>query len=490
MDVTTAPAPAAFSPVDVLVLTVTEPPQPLTGPARRADRLLEGLISRAIDDGEITGKAGELILFHTPPAAGGQDSAPRRVAVVGVGDGADHLDWRAAGRAAAKAAGDLKAETVTLAAAPSDGPVEVGAFVDGFGTGAYRFVKFKSDAEERPSAKLTIAGGGATPSDLDHAALTVDAVNRARDLANSPANHMTPLDLADHASKLAADIDGLECEVLEEPALEALGAGALLSVARGSELPARLIVLRYEPQTVARESETLGIVGKAVTFDTGGISIKASSGMEEMKLDMAGGAAALEGAALIARLGLPVRLICAVPAAENMPSGTATKPGDVVTAMNGKTIEVINTDAEGRLILADALAWLTTQGASRLINFATLTGAIVVALGEVYAGLFGSDDEWLQDVRRAGEASGDLSWPMPLHEGYRPLIESRVADLANAAKKRQAGAVYAGMFLREFTGELPWCHVDIAGTGMVDGKGTGFGVRLLLALAQQLSLEK
>ncbi len=490
MNVTAAPAPTAFASVDLLVLTVVDPPRPLTGPAPRADRLLEGVISRAIGDEEITGKSGEVTLFHTPPSPGSADTSPRRVAVVGVGDGSDHLDWRAAGEAAAKAAGKLKAETVTLAAAPSHGPVELGAFVDGFGTGAYRFVKFKSDADERPEVQLTIAGGAAAPADLEHAALTVDAVNRARDLANSPANHMTPLDLADHAMSLAADIDGLECEILEEPELEKLGAGALLSVARGSELPARMIVLRYEPSTVAREGEMLGIVGKAVTFDTGGISIKPSGGMEEMKLDMAGGAAALEGAALIARLGLPIRMVCAVPSAENMPSGTATKPGDVVTAMNGKTIEVINTDAEGRLIMADALAWLTTQGATRLINFATLTGAIVVALGEVYAGLFGSDDEWLEDVRRAGDASGDLSWPMPLHERYRPLIESGVADLANAAKKRQAGAVYAGMFLKEFTGELPWCHVDIAGTGMIDGKGTGFGVRLLLALGQQLSLGK
>jgi leucyl aminopeptidase len=176
-----------------------------------------------------------------------------------------------------------------------------------------------------------------------------------------------------------------------------------------------------------------------------------------------------------------------VPATENMPSGPAIKPGDVLTALNGRTIEVINTDAEGRLILADGLAYAAREGATRLIDMATLTGAIVVALGEVYAGLFGSDDDWTALVREAGEESGDLAWPMPMHDRYRPLIESKVADLTNSSNKRQAGPVYAAQFLREFTGGLPWCHLDIAGTGMVDGQGTGFGVRLILAVAERLS---
>jgi leucyl aminopeptidase len=182
-----------------------------------------------------------------------------------------------------------------------------------------------------------------------------------------------------------------------------------------------------------------------------------------------------------------LEVLAVVPSTENMPSGHAIKPGDVVTAMNGRTIEVINTDAEGRLILADALTHAAREGATRLLDFATLTGAIVVALGEVYAGLFGSDDEWTELVREAGEASGDLAWPMPMHDRYRPLIESKVADLANSAAKRQAGAVYAAQFLREFTDGLPWCHLDIAGTGMVDGAATGFGVRLILAVAERLA---
>jgi leucyl aminopeptidase len=324
-------------------------------------------------------------------------------------------------------------------------------------------------------------------ADLARADRVVAAVNGARDLADTPANHLTPTLLAERARELADAVPGLTCTVLGRSRLEKLGAGALLGVARGSAEPPKMIVLRYRPSDVARPGEVLGLVGKAVTFDTGGISIKPAAHMEDMKLDMGGGAAVLEGAALVAALGLPVEVLAVVPATENMPGGTAMKPGDVVTAMNGRTIEVVNTDAEGRLILADALTYCARQGATRMVDFATLTGAIVVALGEVYAGLFGSDDDWTALVREAAEESGDLAWPMPMHKGYAPLIESRVADLSNSSNKRQAGPVYAAQFLREFTEGLPWCHVDIAGTGMVDGRGTGFGVRLILAVAERLA---
>ena len=306
MDVSIAPAKTAFSAADLVVVTVADPPKPLSGPVAKADRLLEGVISRAVKGGEITGKAGELTFFHTIAPVDDREF-PTRIAVVGIGNGSDHLDWRQAGRAAASTARKLKARDVTFAAATSDGPIEIGAFIDGFGYGAYNFARFKSD-DESVEPCLTVAARSALKDDVASAAVVVDAVNAARDLGNAPANHMTPLDLAAHAKDLAADIDGLECEILGEPELKELGAGALLSVARGSELPARMIVLRYSPETVAREEETLGIVGKAISFDTGGISIKPSGGMEEMKLDMAGGAAALEGAALIARLGLPVRV--------------------------------------------------------------------------------------------------------------------------------------------------------------------------------------
>jgi leucyl aminopeptidase len=469
---------------DLLVVCVPDPPA-LDGPAAAVDAALAGVLSRAVDDGEIDGKARSATLFHAVDGL----AAPR-VVVVGVGTGATD-DWRAAGSAAASTATKVRAASVALAPPPEAGAREAGALVEGFGTGLYRYDRFKTTDEERKKSprvrRVAVHSPSLDARDVRRADAVVEAVNAARALGDTPANHLTPTDLADRAKELADAVPGLDCTVLGRTRLEKLGAGALLGVARGSHEPPRLIVLRYRPEAPARAGEVLGLVGKAVTFDSGGISIKPSSGMEEMKLDMGGGAAVLRGTALVAALGLPVEIVAVVAATENMPSGHAQKPGDVVTAMNGRTIEVINTDAEGRLILADALAYAAREGATRLVDLATLTGAIVVALGDVYAGLFGSDDDWTDLVREAAEESGDLAWPMPMHDRYRPLIESKVADLANSSNKRQAGPVYAAQFLREFTDGLPWCHVDIAGTGMVDGRGTGFGVRLILAVAERLA---
>ena len=469
---------------DLLVVCVASPPA-LAGPAAAVNAALGGVVARAVKDGEVDGKARSSTLFH---AASGL-AAPR-VVVVGTGGGGAE-DWRAAGSAAAGAAARARARSVAIAPPPEAGAAEVAALLEGFGTGIYRFDRYKTTAEAKRKAprvrRVAVHSAAVSAADVRRADRIVAAVNGARDLSNTPSNDLTPTDLADHAKALADATPGLTCTVLGRARLEKLGAGALLGVAKGSDEPPRMIVLRYRPPEGAPPGEVLGLVGKAVTFDSGGISIKPSGGMEDMKLDMGGGAAVLEGAALVAALGLPVEVLAVVPATENMPSGHATKPGDVLTALNGRTIEVINTDAEGRLILADALAYAAREGATRMIDFATLTGAIVVALGEVYAGLFGSDDDWTALVRAAAEESGDLAWPMPMHERYRPLIESKVADLTNSANKRQAGPVYAAQFLREFTDGLPWCHVDIAGTGMVGGQGTGFGVRMILAVAERLA---
>jgi leucyl aminopeptidase len=467
---------------DLLVVCAADPPKPLTGPVAAVDSALGGLVGRAVKDKEIDGKAGSTALFRA--AAG---LASPRVVVVGVGAGARD-DWRSAGKAAAGTACQVKARSVAVVPPESASVADIGALIEGFGVGAYRFDRFKT-AGDAPSAprRLAVHSTVVRTADLRRADRVVEAVNGARDLSNTPGNHLTPTVLAERAKELADGIPGLNCTVLGRARLEKLGAGALLAVAQGSEEPPRLIVLRYRPPDAPRTGEVLGLVGKAVTFDTGGISIKPSGGMEDMKLDMGGGAAVLEGTALVASLGLPVELLAVIPATENMPSGRAVKPGDVVTTLNGRTVEIINTDAEGRLILADGLAYAAREGATRLLDMATLTGAIVVALGEVYAGLFGSDSDWTELVRAAADESGDLAWPMPMHERYRPLIESKVADLANASNKRQAGPVYAAQFLREFTDGLPWCHVDIAGTGMVSGAGTGFGVRLILAVAERLA---
>jgi leucyl aminopeptidase len=406
--------------------------------------------------------------------------------VVGVGDGAPD-DWREAGAAAARAAGTGQVKSVALVPPADAGAAEVASFAEGFGTAAYRFDRFKSSDGKKAVDKLAVHSATVRASDLARAERIVDAVNAARDLVNTPSNHLTPTMLADYARGLADGVAGLKVTVLDRARLEKMGAGALLAVAQGSAQPPRMIVMRYTPPARGRASEVLGLVGKAVTFDTGGISIKPSGGMEDMKMDMGGGAAVIEATALIARLGLPVEVLTVVPATENMPSGTAIKPGDVVTALNGKTIEILNTDAEGRLILADALTYAARQGATRLVDFATLTGAIVVALGEVYAGLFGSDDAWTGVVREASETSGDIAWPLPLHTRYRPMLDSKVADIANISNKRQAGSILAAEFLREFTEDVPWAHVDIAGTGMVGGAGTGFGVRLALSVAERLA---
>ncbi len=476
-------ADVASAKADLLVVCVPSPPGAPTGAVADVDAALGGLVGAAIADGEIDGARGSATRFH----AGAALASPR-VAVVGVGAGTPD-DWRAAGEAVAGLAARVVTRTVALVPPADADATAVGAFVQGLGVGAYRFDRFTtSDEDRRPAPeRLVVHGGAVRAADLTRADRVAAAVNAARDLSNTPGNHLTPTMLADYATALAGDIPGLTCTVLGTSKLEKLGAGALLAVARGSDEAPRMIVMRYRPEKAARPGEVLGLVGKAVTFDSGGISIKPSSGMEEMKMDMGGGAAVIEGIALVAALGLPVEVLAVVASTENMPSGRAVKPGDVITAMNGRTIEVINTDAEGRLILADALTHAAREGATRMIDFATLTGAIVVALGEVYAGLFGSDDEWTALVRDAGEESGDLAWPMPMHERYAPLIKSGVADLANSSNKRQAGAVYAAQFLREFTEELPWCHVDVAGTAMVSGKGTGFGVRLILSVADRLA---
>jgi len=465
---------------DAVVLPIPAPAT-LTGIAASADLALDGLVAACIADGEITGEPGEVTVIHS----GGLIGAPRLL-VVGTGDGSDDA-WRTAGRAAGRKARALKARRVALAAGDAD-PAAVAAIIGGFGDGAYRFERYKTGGATPDVEELRIHSTTATPTQIKRAGRLADAVAAARDLGNTPANDLTPTALAARATQLAERTRGLDCTVIERKGLQKLGAGALLAVAQGSAEPPKMIVLHYTPTRRAAGGEVLGLVGKAVTFDTGGISIKPSNGMEEMKLDMAGGAAVVEAIGLIADLGLPVEVVAVVPATENMPSGTATRPGDVVRAMNGKTIEVINTDAEGRLILADALTYAATvAGATRMVDFATLTGAIVVALGEVYAGLFGSDPAWTEAVRTAGELSGDLCWPMPLHPDYAPLIASKVADLSNSSNKRQAGAVYAAQFLREFTDGRPWCHVDIAGTGMVGSAGTGFGVGLMLAVADGLA---
>ena len=314
-----------------------------------------------------------------------------------------------------------------------------------------------------------------------------ECTNMARELSNEPGNVLTPRAFADRAAMLAKEA-GLGVEVLDERQIADLKMGLLLGVARGSDQPPRVIVLRHEPKN-ARSGVVLGLVGKGITFDTGGISIKPSDNMDKMKDDMSGGAAVLCAMAALSRMKAPVRCVGIIPATENMPGGRAMKPGDILTSAEGKTVEVINTDAEGRLILGDALWYARKLGVTHLVDVATLTGACVVALGKTTSGLFGRPSTWVENVRQASERAGDRSWPMPIFDDYKDLLKSEIADFTNTGG-RAGGAISAALFIKEFAGDLPWVHMDIAGTAWAEEakpyqpKGaTGVGVRTLVELA-------
>jgi leucyl aminopeptidase len=311
--------------------------------------------------------------------------------------------------------------------------------------------------------------------------------NLARELSNEPGNTLTPAVFAERA-KTAADSAGLNVEVLDEKRIAELGMGMLLGVARGSQEPPRLVVLRHEPAN-AVPGVVLGLVGKGITFDTGGISIKPAENMDKMKDDMSGGAAVIAALSAIARLKVPVRVLGIVPMSENMPGGRAVKPGDILTSAEGKTVEILNTDAEGRLVLGDALWYARQLGATHLVDVATLTGACVVALGKTTSGLFGRPDRWVEEVRQASDRAGDRSWPLPIFDDYKEQLRSEIADFTNTGG-RAGGAITAALFLKEFAGELPWVHIDIAGTAWAEEakpyqpKGaTGVAVRTLAQLA-------
>ena len=445
--------------------------------------LADERLQRLVDLGEARGGLKKVAVAHEDAPGGGQ----RRVLIAGLGTRGE-FDAERARVAAAAAAGRAKElGTVSLSWATPEGDGVAAGLVEGTLLKLYSFDRFKS-AKDNGNGVESLELVGANDSEVDGAAVAARAANSARDLQNLPSNFATPTFLAERAGEIADEHESLELELFDREAIAANGMGAFAAVAQGSVAEPRLIVLRYRHPDAT--GPHLAFVGKAVTFDTGGISIKPAAKMQEMKFDMSGGAAVLEATAAIAQLGLPVTLTAVVPSTENMPSGSAVKPGDIVTAMNGKTIEINNTDAEGRLILADALAYAVDQGAERIIDLATLTGAILFALGHTYAGLWSNDDDWLEQVRGAGDASGEIGWRMPLHPEYFDLTKGTVADLQNASEQRVGQSNYAAEFLRQFVADRPWVHVDIAGTawGLTRnyvGKGaSGFGTRMLIELAR------
>jgi leucyl aminopeptidase len=422
---------------------------------------------------------------------------PWRGLVVGLGkrDDADAERIRLAAAVAAKEAAKLEATSLAwLLPESDDDEATAEALVTGTILATYRFDRFLSrDPKDPPPARvesLTLLGPAAIAEAAEAGRICAEAQNRARDLQSLPSNVATPSFLGRRAREIASHHEGVSAEVLGRDEIAAKEMGGIVAVSQGGAEDPKLIVLRYAG---GGSGPTLGLVGKGVTFDTGGISLKPSASMHEMKMDMSGGAAVLEAVGAIAELGLELDLVAVVPSTENMPSGTAIKPGDIITQYNGKTVEVNNTDAEGRLILADALAYAIELGAERIVDLATLTGAVLIALGSTYAAVISNDDALADEVRQAGETTGELVWRLPLHPEYKELTKGTVADLTNASAKRKAGTIYAGSFLEEFVGDTPWAHVDIAGTAWDVGRpytgndASGFGVRLLVELARGLS---
>jgi leucyl aminopeptidase len=448
---------------------------------------------RVAEEEEIAAKAGRTAVLYP------DGTSTRRVVLVGLGP-ADELDADSVRTAAAAVAEAGERVGGTLAWLLDDSlphSDQARAVVDGLLLGSYDPGRWKTGRKpDHPFERLVLVGGDdAVKGEAERAATVAEAANRARDLANTGANELTPERLAERASELAGRQSHLTAEALGPDEFTKLGMGAFAGVAQGSHNPARMIVLRYEPPS-PKGDVVLGLVGKAITFDTGGISIKPALYMEDMKGDMAGGGAVIEGIGVIAELGLPLRTLAVVAATENSVGGGAYRPGDILTAMNGKTIEITNTDAEGRLVLADALHYARTLGATHLVDFATLTGAMNRAFGDLYAGVMGNDDTWRDAIVAAGEASGDHAWPWPMHRRYRGLIESAFADMKNSSVRGQAQPTYAASFLEEFVGEGPWAHVDVAGTAfftwgrndyLSQKGGTGYGVRLIAELATKLS---
>src|SRR3954447_12815016 len=431
---------------------------------------LEGPLQSLVDSGEAKAAAKKTAVFH---------DGDQRVILVGAGKRADADPERFRVAAAAAAARAKELGSRAIAWDVPDGATT--GIVQGTMLALYSFDTFKSKKNENGIESLELVGG--SEPEAEAARVEAEAQNAARDLQNLPANVATPEFLAERARKL----EGVSVEVLGRDEIVAKGMGALAAVAQGSYAEPQLIVIRYDG---GGEGPHLGFVGKAVTFDSGGISIKPAGKMHEMKFDMSGGAAVIEAMGAISRLELPAKVTAVVAATENMPSGRSMRPGDIVTAMNGVTIEVNNTDAEGRLVLADALAYAVEQGAERLVDLATLTGAILVALGHTYCGYFSNDDDWFGTVDEAGRATGELGWRLPLHTEYQESTKGRYADVQNVSEGRDAGSIYGAEFLKRFVDGRPWVHMDIAGTawGMkrnyVGSGASGFGVRTLIELAR------
>lgn len=482
--------------VQALAIAVFKDEQADDGFLKDLDAITGGMIKSVIDSEELKGKEAETVFLHL---IGNSELKAQRLLLVGVGDSAEYTPAQAAQMAgtAVRALRGKNVKSIAVVPRLAGDPAEVasvvaqGSFMALFDPDKYR----TSDKEERVIEKLIVVVEGADETALatgaERGRIIGESVNFTRDLANEPGAYMTPTNMSERARDIATEF-GLTIDVLDEVRMEQEGMGSLLSVARGSDEPGKLIILKYTPAGAAEEStELLAFVGKGITFDSGGISLKPGENMELMKYDMTGGATVMGAMRAIAQLKPSIPVLGVVPCAENLPSGKATKPGDVVRAMTGKTIEVINTDAEGRLILADAIAYARKLGATRIVDMATLTGAVSIALGDVNTAVLGTDQELVDEIIAAGKEAGEKFWQLPLDKEYSKQIKSDIADIKNVGG-RKAGTITAAAFLKEFADGVSWAHLDIAGTAWGDeakpyrSKGpTGIAVRTLIKIVER-----
>jgi leucyl aminopeptidase len=485
--------------VQALAVAVFKDENASEGILKELDEAAGGVISSVIESEELKGKEGETVYVHLTSGGG---LRARRLLLIGVGERGEYKPAQVsqmAGAAARFLRGKNLKTIGLLTRADGDAERAAAAAAEGAVIGLFEPDKYRTiEKEERVIERFVIINEGADEEALkrgsERGRIIGESVNFTRDLANEPGAYMTPSDMAERARGIAEEF-GLSVDVLDEARMEQEGMGALLSVSRGSEEDAKLIILKYTPRETPAEGEDnlLAFVGKGVTFDSGGISLKPGENMELMKYDMTGGATVLGAMRAIAQLKPSIPVLGVVPATENLPSGKATKPGDVVRAMSGKTIEIINTDAEGRLILSDAICYAKKLGAKRIVDLATLTGAVSIALGDVNTAVLGTDQELIDEIIASGREVGEKFWQLPLDKEYTKQIKSDIADIKNVGG-RKAGTITAAAFLKEFADGVSWAHLDIAGTAWGDeakayrAKGpTGIAVRTLLQMVERAS---
>lgn len=482
---------------DALAVPVFKGEKPSSGVLRDLDRVTGGLVSSVIKAEEFKGEAGQIAFLRFAPKDGTRAS---RMLLIGMGDKNDYHAHSVAAFAGAAARFLRKRNAKSVAVLPRSkaGAVEAAQYaVQGFITSQFELDKYKTkDKNNKAVTGLVVCIDGAKPGEvktgIERGRAVGDSMNFTRDLANEPPNILTPTEMAKRAQAMAREV-GLKCEILDEAQMTKLGMGSLMSVSLGSKQPAKMIILRYAPsKSTAKKGDMLALVGKGITFDTGGISLKPGENMDAMKYDMSGGATVLGTMRAVALLKPSVPVLGIVAAVENMPDGGASRPSDVVTAMNGKTIEILNTDAEGRLILADAVAYAEKHGATRIVDMATLTGAVIIALGDLNTGIMGNDQRLIDEIIACGKETGEGFWQLPVSAEYSKQIKSDIADIKNIGPRGKAGTIMGAVFIQEFVGQAKWAHLDIAGTAWSDGakphqaKGpTGVAIRPLLRMIER-----